>query len=120
MRCVNKPSLAFNSRDLNAFYEIYFKNEIEKMIEEGKLYKRGHQYRKYSENSKAALMRKMRDAVMDLSETPNLYMKIEKKDRNKREFRRMVIDNFVVLYTVDEKKKKVYIAHMHYGRRNYL
>lgn len=65
-------------------------------------------------------MRKMRDAVMDLSETPNLYMKIEKKDRNKREFRRMVIDNFVVLYTVDENSKKVYIAHMHYGRRNYL
>ena len=72
------------------------------------------------ENSAKKLMRKMRDAVMDLSETPNLYMKIEKKDRNKREFRRMVIDNFVVLYTVDENSKKVYIAHMHYGRRNYL
>ncbi|CCY71106.1 MAG: type II toxin-antitoxin system RelE/ParE family toxin [Clostridia bacterium] len=73
-----------------------------------------------AENSAKKLMRKMRDAVMDLSETPNLYMKIEKKDRNKREFRRMVIDNFVVLYTVDENSKKVYIAHMHYGRRNYL
>ena len=73
-----------------------------------------------AENSAKKLMRKMRDAVMDLSETPNLYMKIEKKDRNKREFRRMVIDNFVVLYTVDENSKKVYIANMHYGRRNYL
>lgn len=73
-----------------------------------------------AENSAKKLMRKMRDAVMDLSETPNLYMKIEKKDRNKREFRRMVIDNFVVLYTVDENSKKVYIAHMYYGRRNYL
>ena len=73
-----------------------------------------------AENSAKKLMRKMREAVMDLSETPNLYMKIEKKDRNKREFRRMVIDNFVVLYTVDENSKKVYIAHMHYGRRNYL
>ena len=73
-----------------------------------------------AENSAKKLMRKMRDAVMDLSETPNLYMKIGKKDRNKREFRRMVIDNFVVLYTVDENSKKVYIAHMHYGRRNYL
>lgn len=73
-----------------------------------------------AENSAKKLMRKMRDAVMDLSETPNLYMKIEKTDRNKREFRRMVIDNFVVLYTVDESSKKVYIAHMYYGRRNYL
>lgn len=73
-----------------------------------------------AENSAKKLMRKMRDAVMDLSETPNLYMKIEKTDRNKREFRRMVIDNFVILYTVDESSKKVYIAHMYYGRRNYL
>ena len=51
---------------------------------------------------------------------PNIYAKIEKKDIHKRDFRRMVIDNFVVLYTVDENSKKVYIAHMHYGRRNYL
>ena len=57
---------------------------------------------------------------MDLSESPNLYMKIEKKDKLKREYRRIVIDNFVVLYTVDESNKKVYIAHMYYGRRDYL
>ena len=62
----------------------------------------------------------MRNAVMDLSESPNLYMKIEKKDKLKREYRRIVIDNFVVLYTVEESSKKVYIAHMYYGRRDYL
>lgn len=73
-----------------------------------------------AENSAKKLMRKMRDAVMDLSESPNLYMKIEKKDKLKREYRRIVIDNFVVLYTVDESSKKVYIAHMYYGRRDYL
>ena len=32
-----------------------------------------------AENSAKKLMRKMIDAVMDLSETPNLYMKIEKR-----------------------------------------
>ena len=73
-----------------------------------------------AENSAKKLMRKMRDAIMDLSESPNLYMKIEKKDKLKREDRRIVIDNFVVLYTVDESNKKVYIAHMYYGRRDYL
>lgn len=73
-----------------------------------------------AENSAKKLMRKMRDSVMDLSEFPNLYMKIEKKDGHKREFRRMIIDNFVVLYTVDESNHKVYIAHMYYGRKNYL
>ena len=73
-----------------------------------------------AENSAKKLMRKMRNAVMDLSESPNLYMKIEKKDKLKREYRRIVIDNFVVLYTVEESSKKVYIAHMYYGRRDYL
>ena len=57
---------------------------------------------------------------MDLAESPKLYMKIEKKDRRKRDFRRIVIDNYIILYTIDEEKKTVYIAHMYYGRRNYL
>lgn len=66
------------------------------------------------------LMRKMRENVMDLAESPKIYAKIEKKDRMKREFRRMVVDNFIVLYTIDENKKTIYISHMYYGRRNYL
>ena len=43
-----------------------------------------------AENSAKKLMRKMRDAIMDLSESPNLYMKIEKKDKLKREYRRIL------------------------------
>ncbi len=66
------------------------------------------------------LMKKMRNTIMDLAESPKLYMKIEKKDRRKRDFRRIVIDNYIILYTIDEEKKTVYIAHMYYGRRNYL
>lgn len=66
------------------------------------------------------LMRKMKKTIMDLAESPKLYMKIEKKDRRKRDFRRIVIDNYIILYTIDEEKKTVYISHMYYGRRNYL
>lgn len=66
------------------------------------------------------LMRKMKNIIMDLAESPKLYMKIEKKDRRKRDFRRIVIDNYIILYTIDEDKKTVYISHMYYGRRNYL
>lgn len=73
-----------------------------------------------NESAAKRLMRKMRDSVMDLAESPKIYAKIEKKDRMKREFRRMVVDNFIVLYTIDEEKKTIYISHMYYGRRNYL
>ena len=35
-------------------------------------------------------------------------------------YRRIVIKNYVVLYTIDEEKKIVYISHMYYKKRNYL
>lgn len=66
------------------------------------------------------LMKKMRDAVMNLKENPEIYMKIDRKDRKKRDFRRLVVNNYVILYTIDEDKKTVYISHMYYGKRNYL
>ena len=66
------------------------------------------------------LMQKMRKTVMDLAESPRLYAKIEKKDKMERNFRRIVVNNYVILYTIDENKKSIYISHMYYGGRNYL
>ena len=66
------------------------------------------------------LMRKMRDSVNALADNPKLYRKIEKKDKVENDYRRLIINNFVILYTINEEKKIVYIAHMYYGRRNYL
>lgn len=66
------------------------------------------------------LMRKMRDSVNQLAEFPNLYVKIGKTDKLKRDYHRMVINNYVVLYTVDDIQNKVYIAHMYHGKRNWL
>ena len=45
---------------------------------------------------------------------------IEKIDKPKRQYRRMVINNYVILYTIDEIEKIVYIAHIYCGRRDYL
>ena len=74
------------------------------------------------ENKEATkrLMKKIRDRVMNLVENPKMYMKIEKKNKIKKEFRRMVIDNYIILYSIDEEAKKIYISHMYYGKRNYL
>ena len=73
-----------------------------------------------NEDAAKRLMRKMRENVMNLAEAPEIYKKIGKKDRIKREFRRMVVDNYIILYTIDESKKIVYISHMYYQKRNYL
>lgn len=98
-------------------YEIEFTEDARDEIKEI--------YRYISENlvaEKAAmdLMRKMKNAILNLAESPELYMKIERKYNGKRDFRRIVIDNYVVLYNIDSDKKKVYIAHMYYGRKNYF
>ena len=66
------------------------------------------------------LMQKIRKNIMNLAESPRLYAKIEKKDKRKREFRKIVVDNYIILYTVDENRKIVYIVHMYHVRKNYL
>ena len=47
-------------------------------------------------------------------------MKIGKTNELKREYHRIVVKNYVILYTIDLNKRKVYISRMIYGRRNYL
>lgn len=74
----------------------------------------------FAEEAAKRLMRKMRESIMSLGESPEICKKIEKTDKRKRDFRRMVIDNYIILYTIDKTKKIIYISHMYYGRRNYL
>ncbi len=52
--------------------------------------------------------------------SPRMCTEIEKVDRTERQYRRMIINNYVILYTIDEPEKIVYIAHIYYGGRNYL
>jgi len=72
------------------------------------------------ENAAKRLMIEVTDRILDLANSPELYMKIGKIDRLKREYHRMVVKNYVILYTIDFEKRRVYISRMIYGRRNYL
>lgn len=66
------------------------------------------------------LINEVNEKLLDLANSPEIYMKIGIKDRLKREYHRIVVKNYVVLYTVDYEKEKVFISRMIYGRRNYL
>lgn len=66
------------------------------------------------------LFLKINNKISHLSINPYIYSKIGKTDRLKREYRKIVIGNYILLYTIDSKNKKVYISHIIYGRRNYL
>ena len=63
---------------------------------------------------------KIRNSINDLKEFPKKHPKIEKKDKLNRDYRRIVIDNYVILYTIIEDDKCILISHMYYGGRNYI
>ena len=74
----------------------------------------------YAEKAAKKLMRKVEEIIQLLKYSPKIYAEIEKFDELKKQYRRIIIKNFVILYTIDEYNKVVYISHMYYSGRNYL
>jgi len=98
----------------NKLFEVEFTDEcIEEMTE---IYEYISNNLK-EDNAAKRLMREVTDKVLDLANAPELYMKIGKVDRLKREYHRIVVKNYIVLYTIDFEKRTVFISHMIYGRR---
>jgi len=98
-------------------YEVVFTEECRKEIR--KVYK----YIKenlYADNAARALMNKIEKLISNLASTPKMYVEIKSYMGLKRSYRRIAIDNYVLLYTIDEEKKKVYVSHMYYGGIDYL
>ena len=101
----------------NEKFEVEFTEQyIEEMTE---IYEYVSRVLKENESAKK-LMTEVNERILDLAESPELYIKIGKIDKLKRNYHRMVVKNYVILYTVDYEKKKVFISRMIYGRRNYL
>ena len=77
--------------------------------------------KKLKNNSAAIrLIEMVYEKVLNLAKSPDLYMKIGKADKLKRDYHRIVIKNYVILYTVDYQNKKVFVSRMIYGKRKYL
>ena len=58
--------------------------------------------------------------ILNLKIFPRLYMKIGKMDRLHNEYHRMIVSNYIILYTVDELNQRVIISHIYYKRKKYL
>jgi addiction module RelE/StbE family toxin len=58
--------------------------------------------------------------ILLLENSPKMFTEIEKIDKTERKYRRMIVNNYIILYTIEESKKVVYIAHIYYGARNYM
>jgi len=66
------------------------------------------------------LMKKIKTSIMHLSEEPYLYMRIDTTNNSHNNFRRIVVNNYVILYLVSEANHTVYISHMYYGKKKYM
>lgn len=71
-------------------------------------------------NASNRLRKRVIDSILLLEESPQIYMEISKVGREEKRYRRIVINNYIVLYTIDENDKVIYIAHIYYSGRNYL
>ena len=53
--------------------------------------------------------------ILLLENSPRMCTEIEKTNRTEKQYRRMIVNNYVILYTINELEKIVYIAHIYYG-----
>ena len=67
----------------------------------------------------AALLREMNDCYDSLEQTPYMFEVCRNPQLRNRGYRRAVIGNYVMIYTVDEVQRKVYILRFFYGARDY-
>ena len=74
----------------------------------------------HAKESAKQLLRRIEDETKKLRRMPKIYPEAQKYDGTKRAYRKFIIDNYVVLYTIDESKKTVYIAHIFYSGSNYI
>lgn len=74
----------------------------------------------YADDSAKKLLLKIEQKIINLKYSPEIYVEIKKYEGIKRNYRRLVVDNYVILYTVDKEKNIVYIAHIFYGGSDYI
>ena len=74
----------------------------------------------YSPKAARKFMSNIEKVASILKSMPRLYRIIKKPRGVSFNYRRVVINNYVLIYTIFEKEKIVYISHVYYGRSNYL
>ena len=65
------------------------------------------------------LMEKIEQKILRLEQNPYSCVEVHIKPHNEV-YRKLVIDNYIVLYEVDEKYKQVVVYRIIYGKTDYL
>ena len=98
-------------------YEIIISNTCLEEIEECCDYLEKRLKTKQASNR---LREKIIENIRRVEDFPKIHAKIDKTDRIGRDYRRIVIDNYVIIFTIVEEDKTILISHMYYDGRNYV
>ena len=63
---------------------------------------------------------KIKKYILGLKDSPKIFANINRKNRLKYDYRRMVVDNYIILYFIIEKERVVIVSHIYYSGRNYI
>ena len=73
----------------------------------------------HTEPAASALIAKFKEKIMLLKEFP-LSCPVKLQVLSHKEYRKLLVDNYIVFYRVDESNRKVYISRILYASRNYM
>lgn len=100
----------------NNKYSIIFTKRSQKEI--FKIYK--YSFKKaYSEQYARKLMKEIESKIKILETFPKAYSELIIEER-KNKYRKIVIKNYIIIYTIKEEKKEIYILHIFHQKSNYL
>ena len=72
------------------------------------------------ENTANKIIDKIENELLQLEIIPEGFSKMENYIKSDFEYRRLPINNYVAIYRINKKEKRVYIIRIVYGGRNYL
>ncbi len=61
---------------------------------------------------------RIREAIKNLDTLPNRNSRLELELKQPEEMRKMVVNNYIIFYIVDEQRKEVNVARILYGGRD--
>nr|QGT51086.1 hypothetical protein Firmicute1046_1620 [uncultured Firmicutes bacterium] len=66
------------------------------------------------------LLGKIEESYVDLADNPFMYAHCHNSRLHNDGYRKVVINNYVLIYRIDEAKNFVYVVRFFYGRQNYI
>jgi addiction module RelE/StbE family toxin len=73
----------------------------------------------YAEKATADLLDKIEASVLSLNEFPFLCNYVSDEYLKKKGYRKLIIDNYIAFYLVDEEERQVVVMRVLYGSQKY-